>query len=385
MQLIETNPDLENLCARLQDEPFVCVDLEFLRERTYFAQLCLIQIASPEVAAVIDPLAEGLNLVPFFALMHNPDITKVFHSGRQDIELIFQLSGEVPTPLFDSQIAASALGFGEAISYENLVKSMLDINLDKTSRLSDWSRRPLSADQLDYALGDVTYLCRIYPKLLAKLQQLGRTNWIEEELAALGAPALYQIAPDNVWQKMRHRSHNAKFLTLLRELAAWREKRAIAKNVPRQSFIKDDLLLNICTACPCTKDALTAVRGMRADLAKGKLGDEIIEVVQNFKALPKSAYVTIDDEDKNLNYDAALLEVLKMVLRICASKHNITPKLLASEDELKHFCAQGLTDEVRFMSGWRYEIFGALVQKICSRHTAIAYNPNNHSIELIDC
>ena len=384
MQLVETTSDLQNICSSLSNAPFVCVDLEFLREHTYFAKLCLIQIASPEIEAIIDPLAPKLDLQPFFELMNNHKVTKVFHSGRQDIELIYQLGHIIPTPLFDTQIAASALGYGEAVSYENLVKDLSDTPLDKSSRLSDWSKRPLSPEQLKYALCDVTHLAKIYPLIVTKLEQMGRTHWIDDETDHLCDKSLYEIKPEDVWQKIHHRSHSPKFLTLLRELCRWREERAIAKNTPRQSLIKDDILLNICATFPLNKEELAAVRGMRADLAKGKIGDEIIEVVQNVKALDKSDYVTVCDNTKDCaNIDGALLEILRMVLRIISAQNNIVPKLIASDDEIKAFC-QGNKNNVRFMQGWRYDIFGKLVNQICSQKTALSYNADKHTIDIIE-
>ena len=381
MQLIETSSDLKKLCAELAKMPFVCVDLEFLREHTYFAQLCLIQIATENTAAIVDPLAKDINLQPFFDLMQNPAIIKVFHSGRQDIELIFQLGHCIPSPLFDTQIAASAIGLGDSISYEHLVKYFLNIALDKSSRLSDWSKRPLTAEQVEYAAGDVTHLAKIYPLITQKLQALNRTCWIDDELQTLSNPDLYQINPREIWLKLRHRSHNPKFLTLLRELACWRENRAITKNTPRQSLIKDDLLLNICAAHPTTKNDLAAVRGMRGDLAKGKVGDEIIDVVNKFNLIDKQNYVTISNDDAFSGANSVLLELLRIILRIVAAQHNVAARLIASDDELKLYCTSADAD-IKFMHDWRYEIFGKLVEQISSGTTAIAYNADKKIIEL---
>lgn len=382
MRLIETTSDLEKLCSELSNASFVCVDLEFLREHTYFAKLCLIQIADENNAAIIDPLAKDISLQAFFNLMQNPDVVKVFHSGRQDIELIYQQGHCIPTPLFDTQIAASALGFGEAISYEHLVKNFLNINLDKSSRLSDWSKRPLSEEQLQYAISDVTHLVKIYPLLEDKLQKENRLHWIDDEIRSLSSPFLYDVKPYEAWTKIRHRSHSPKFLTLLRELACWREKRAMLKNTPKQSLIKDDILLNICAAFPSSKEELASVRGMRSDLAKGKIGDEIIEIIQKVKVLDKSDYVTVCEDVSPANPDSSLLEILRMVLRIVASQTNTAAKLIASDDELKLFCSN--TDcDIKFMHDWRYEIFGSLAEQICKGQTAIKYDAEKHVMELI--
>ena len=383
MELIENNENLKKICAKLANEPFICVDLEFMRQHTYFARLCLIQIASQNDAVIIDPLAEGIVLDVFFDLMQNPDIVKVFHSGRQDIEIIYNLSNKVPFPVFDTQIAASAAGYGESVSYENLVSNILHKNIDKSSRLSDWSKRPLNKNQLIYALSDVTHLVHIYQYLKTWLTEQNRIEWINDELQNLCNENLYKISPHEIWQKMRHRSHNAKYLTLLRELAAWREIRAINKNVPRQSFIKDDLLLNICAECPQNKDDLMSVRGMRTDLATGKIGDEIIEVVQKTKLLDESDYVTPPPVYNFSNTDQGLLELLKLLLRIIALENMIIPKLIADEDDLKHFC-NGNTVDIPFLSGWRYELFGLAAQKMKNGNTAISYDSQKHRLKFTD-
>ncbi len=382
MQLIETTSNLEDLCQRLELEDFVCVDLEFLREHTYFAKLCLIQIASPTEAAIIDPLAEDINLQPFFTLMQNPKVVKVFHSGRQDIEIIYNLSNQTPSPLFDTQIAAQAAGFGESPSYENLVNHILHISLDKSSRLSDWSKRPLSPSQINYALSDVTHLVNIYQYLLNWLTDNKRLEWISEEMISLGDENLYKILPDEIWQRLRPRLHSSSFLTLLRELAAWRENRAITKNVPRQSFVKDDVLQNICACCPQDKDELAEIRGMRPDIARGKIGDEIIEVIQKFKHLNKEEYIVPPINKDFSGGDGALLELLKMLLRIIAFEQKIIPRMLAGEHDLRLFCHSPDAD-VSFMKGWRYDVFGRFAEKLRHGETAIAYNPQKHNIEFI--
>ena len=220
MKLIENTSELISFCQELNRKPFIAVDLEFLREKSYYAKLCLIQVAAPDTAAIIDPLAPGIELEAFFAVLHNPEVVKVFHSGRQDIEIIYHQAGFIPEPLFDTQTAAQVFGFGEAISYENLVKTILGIQLDKSCRLSDWSLRPLDAKQLEYALSDVTHLVPVYEHLRGKLAESGREHWLDEEFAALADPETYIVHPEDVWQKIKHRSHNGRLLTVLRELAA---------------------------------------------------------------------------------------------------------------------------------------------------------------------
>ena len=382
MQLIENTQDLKELTKRLSQEKFVCIDSEFLREHTYFAKLCLIQIASEKEAAIIDPLANDIDLTPFFDLMQNQNIVKVFHSGRQDIEIIYNLSGRIPTPLYDTQIAAQAAGFGEYPSYENVVSHILHIELDKSSRLSDWAHRPLDTKQLNYALSDVTHLVNIYLHLTAWLEKHGRTHWIDEEINALSNESLFKIDPNEAWLKIRHRSHSSLFLTTLRELAAWREMRAINKDVPRHSFIKDDLLLNICAAQPNNKQELAVIRGMRTDLASGKIGDEILEVLQKVKSLPKEDYATPCYPPEISGADSSLMELLKLLLKVKAQEEKIVARMIASEDDLKLFCIRE-DDKVPFMHDWRYAIFGQYAEMLRDGKTAIAYNAEYHSLKFI--
>lgn len=379
MDIIETAAGLKQFCTELEEQPFVTVDLEFMREHTYYAKLCLIQIGSPARCAVIDPLAEGMDLQPFFDLMTNPGVVKVFHSGRQDIEIIFNLSHRIPAPLFDTQVAGMATGFGEAISYENLVNHILHIKLDKSNRLSDWSKRPLNPAQLEYALADVTHLVHVYEFLRGKLDSLGRSEWIKEEMGILSNPKTYETAPDEAWLKIKHRSHNARFLTLLRELAAWREARAQRKNTPRHSFIKDDALLAICALCPQTKEELLQIRNLRRDIAEGRLGDEIIEVLNQFNKISPDNYVcppqTKDWQDKN----SPLFELLKLLLKIVSQEHGIVSRLLASDDDLREFCA-GNDENNAVLNGWRHEIFGRQAEALRAGKLALRYNPDTRDI-----
>lgn len=382
MRLIDNTQALNNFCQELEKETFIAVDLEFLREKTYYAKLCLIQVASPNHAAIIDPLAENIDLSAFFALMKNPNITKVFHSGRQDIEIIYNQSGFIPEPLFDTQIAAQVCGFGEAVSYENLVKSVLDIQLDKSSRLSDWSLRPLDTKQLEYAISDVTHLVNIYTFLQNKLAETGRLHWLDEEIATLKSPDTYIVRPEDAWQKIRHRSHNSKVLTILRELAAWRERRAQSKNTPRQSIIKDDCLINIAAACPTTKEELEKIRNIRKDVANGKLGDEILDVINIALQIPSSAYIKPEHDKPLPNGANALYELLRLLLKIRSQEQGVVAKLIASDDDLKHL-AVSANNENPILKGWRLEIFGTDALALRKGELSISYNPTKRNIELL--
>lgn len=380
MQIIDNTANLEQLCNRLAAHSFITVDLEFIREKTYFPLLCLIQVASETEAAIIDPLAEGIDLGSFFSLMKNPDVVKVFHSCRQDVEIIFELSGIIPQPLFDTQVAAMVCGFGESISYERLVKAILDIELDKTDRLSNWQLRPLDEHQLEYAAGDVTHLIKIYRHLTEQMTRLKRTGWIDEEMQILGQGTTYIIPPEEAWLKIRHRSHNAKVLSALRDLAAWREMRARDKNVPRQSIVKDDFLIMIATACPKNKEELMNIRGMRKDVATGRLADEILDVLEHMKVDPKLVKQTRHD---NINGIPALAELLKMLLKIVAQREGVVPRLIAGETELQKLAAFKDKDNPA-LRGWRHKIFGARALKLRNGELNIRYDPEKKDIEFIE-
>ena len=381
INLIDRTEKLEEFCTSLLNKTFITIDLEFMREKTYYAELCLIQVGAEGEAAIIDPLSKDIKLEPFFKLLDNQNIVKVFHSGRQDIEILYNLSGKIPMPLFDTQIAAMVCGYGESAGYESLVKGILKVDLDKTSRCSNWELRPLDEKQLQYALSDVTHLVNLYIHFKQKLAENGRENWLESELDILRNPQTYEVNPYEVWHKIRHRSHNAKVLTFLRELAAWREKRAQSKNTPRQSIIKDDMLVNIAALCPQSVDELMQIRNMRKDVAQGKLGTEILEVLEKCKKIPTSAYV-IPEKDKPLASGAqALYELLKLLLKIRAQEQGVVAKLIATDEDLK-MLATFQDENCMALSGWRYDIFGREAVELRNGNVCIAYDKNKHGIVL---
>ena len=376
MKIISDNPSLEELCQNLSQQSFITVDLEFIREKTYFPILCLIQIASEKQTAIIDPLADGINLQSFFNLMKNPKVIKVFHSCRQDVEIIYELSGIIPQPLFDTQVAAMVCGFGESISYERLVKAILNINLDKTNRLSNLLLRPLDKQQLEYAAGDVTHLLKIYRYLNEHMMQKGRTEWIKEEMDMLNNKNTYVTPPEEAWLKIRSRSHNIKTLSALKALACWRENKARDKNVPRQSIIKDDCLLMIATNCPKNKNELSKIRGIHKDFVSSKLADEILDILSKMVIDPNIA--------KELHYEDTntippLYELLKMLLKIIAQKEGVVARLIASDLELQKLAAGDKNHQI--LTGWRQEIFGNLALKLCQGDLNIHYNPQKKEIE----
>ena len=381
MKLINTTTALQDFCTSLQTHEFITVDLEFLREKTYYAHLCLIQVGAIDDAAIIDPLSSDLDLSPFFKLLHNPQITKVFHSCRQDIEILYKLTGFIPEPLFDTQIAAMVCGYGESVSYETLVKKICNIELDKTSRLSNWSLRPLDENQLQYALSDVTHLVNVYLGLRHQLQENKRLHWLDEEAELLTKPETYVVAPQDAWLKIRHRSHSPKMLTILRELAAWREERAQRKDVPRQNIIKDDLLVNIAALCPTTKEELEQVRGMRKETSGGKLGTEILEVTQAALQISPENYVSLPKNKPLPQGSSGLYELLKLLLKLVSQESGVVAKVIASEEELKRFSTHN-DSTLPIFKGWRKELFGKQALELKNGQLSISYDCLKHAIKI---
>jgi ribonuclease D len=361
--MITTTPELAALCEVLAKSEYVAVDTEFLREQTFWPLLCLIQLAGPEAEGVIDPLSLGLDLTPFYRLMANRSAVKVFHAARQDIEIVFLKSGIVPTPVFDTQIAAMVGGFGDSISYVNLVKKTTGIDLDKTSRFTDWSRRPLSAKQLDYALADVTYLRNVYVHLKQMLEKTGRTPWLQEEMAILTDPATYDIDPANAWQRLKLRVKGRKCLAVLVELAAWRERLAQSLDVPRGRVLRDDALYDIANQIPMSAEALGQLRTLSDGFARSQRAKEILDavkagLVRDPKTLPKV------ERSEALSAEAsATLELLKVLLKAAAAEHGVAPRIIADADDLEQLAT---SDEpvILALQGWRRTLFGELALKL---------------------
>lgn len=363
MRLITTTGDLEVFCNELAADPFVCVDTEFMREQTYWPQLCLIQLAGPSAEGIVDPQAEGLNLAPFFALMADRNVTKVFHAARQDIEIAFAKTGAVPEPVFDTQVAAMVCGFGESISYVNLVKKITGADLDKSSRFTDWSRRPLSEKQLVYALGDVTHLREVYKSLLLQITAADRLSWVAEEMALLTDPATYDADPERAWQRLKLRVKGKKSLAVLMELAAWRERGAQAQDVPRGRILRDEALYDIANQLPSTTEALGQLRTLSDGFARSQRAKDIVEAVtrglnRDMKALPKV------DRGEPLSAEAtATLELLKVLLRSAAAEHRVAPRLIADSEDLERL-ATDAEPEILALKGWRRSLFGEAALKL---------------------
>jgi ribonuclease D len=356
--LITDSATLANLCARLSNSPFVTVDTEFMRETTYWPDLCLIQIADREEAAAIDPKAKDLDMTPLLDLMvNNHDVLKVFHAGGQDLEIVYNLTGKTPFPLFDTQIAAMAMGLGEQIGYSNLVETMLGIKLDKGARFTDWSRRPLDKRQIDYAIGDVTHLSDLFPRMLDKLRQTGRGDWLDIEMERLGDPASYANVPELAWLRIRPPSRKPEVLGRLKAIAAWREREARNKNLPRGRIAKDETIADMASHPPREQADLAKVRGLSANWAHNDIGARLITAIRDAQPLDDTEMPPREDRKPGLGKEGALIaDLLKLLLKVRSRDADVAPKLIARADDLE-LLAAGVR-ELPILAGWRYEIFG---------------------------
>jgi ribonuclease D len=357
--LINDSATLANLCTRLADADFVCVDTEFMRESTFFPELCLIQIADSEEAAAIDPMAPGLDMTPLLQLMVNNDnVLKVFHAGGQDLEIIYNLTGKTPFPLFDTQIAAMALGQGEQVGYSNLVDSFLGIQVDKGARFTDWSRRPLDARQIEYAIGDVTHLAKIFPKMLDRLRKNGRGAWLDIEMERLGDPANYANDPDEAWKRVRIPGRKPEVLGRLKALARWRELEARGKDLPRGRIVKDETLADLAGHPPKKQADLARVRGLSATWAQNDIGARLMASLENAPPMTAEEMPARDDRKPGLGKDGALVaDLLKLLLKIRSRDIDVASRLLARSEELEALAA-GQREGLAILTGWRFEQFG---------------------------
>ena len=353
---ITTTRDLAAACARLAHHPFVTVDTEFLRETTYYPLLCVAQIASADEAIVIDALATGIDLAPFFELMVDERVLKVFHAARQDIEIVWHMAGRIPHPVFDSQVAAMVLGFGDLISYDQLVQRVTGDNLDKSNRFTDWSRRPLSSAQLAYAVSDVTHLRDVYLALADDLARRGRSEWVGEEMEILTSPGTYRAEPENAWQRLKTRVRKPKELAVLIEIAAWREREAQARDLPRGRVLRDEVLGDIAIQAPTSLDRLSHVRSLPKGFERSRWGADVIETVQRGLARDLKSLPPIDRQ-KQTSANGATVELMKVLLRMTSEQHGVAAKVIATVDELEQIAADDTAD-VAALKGWRRELFG---------------------------
>ena len=357
MSLISSSTDLAQACARFARHPFVTVDTEFLRETTFWPKVCVIQIASDEEAIAVDALAEDIDLGPFFDLMRNEAVVKVFHAARQDIEIVWNLAKTIPAPLFDTQVAAMVCGFGDQVSYGELAQSLCRVAIDKSSRFTDWSRRPLSEAQITYALADVTHLRDIYRSLLAKLEQTDRTEWLADEMLGLTSPSTYEQHPENAWERFRHRARKPRDLALLMEIAAWREREAQSKDVPRSRILKDDVMLEVALAAPRTADALANLRAFPRGMERSRAGAEILAAIERGLVRDPNTLPRIERERRSGASTGATVELLKVLLRQVSEKHGVAAKMIATVDDLEAIASDDRAD-VAALRGWRRDIFG---------------------------
>jgi ribonuclease D len=370
MDLIATTGDLAAVCARMAKHPYVTVDTEFLRETTYYPLLCVAQMASPEEAVVIDALANGIDLTPFFALMANESVMKVFHAARQDIEIVWNMAKTIPHPIVDTQVAAMVLGYGDSISYDQLVQRITGDALDKSHRFTDWTRRPLSDAQVAYALSDVTHLRDVYLKLAADLEKRGRSSWVEAEMDVLTSPETYRADPERAWERLKSRVRKPKELGVLIEVAAWREREAQTRDVPRGRVIKDEVIGDIAVQAPTTIERLGHLRSLPKGFERSRWGEQIVDAVKrglerDVETLPRL------DRFRPAANGAATVELLKVLLRMTAERHGVAAKVIATIDDLDRIAADDQAD-VPAMRGWRRELFGEKALAIKHGRLALA-------------
>ncbi|MEA3063566.1 MAG: ribonuclease [Sphingomonadales bacterium] len=356
--LISDSESLKSLCERLSRSDFVAVDTEFMRESTYWPELCLIQIGNEEEAAAIDPKAEELDMAPLLDLLvDNEEVLKVFHAGGQDVEIIYNLTGRTPHPIFDTQIAAMALGLGEQVGYSNLVESLIGTSLDKGARFTDWARRPLDKRQIDYAIGDVTHLATLFPKMLQRLRKTGRGEWLDEEMERLANPANYENDPNDAWKRVRVSSRKPEVLGRLKALAGWREQEARGKNLPRGRIMKDETLADIAAHPPVSQEGLARVRGLSPAWSTNDIGGRMMAALGQAKPLGPDELPPREDRPGLGKEGALVADLLKLLLKIRSRETNVAARLIARSDELE-LLAAGRREGLSILEGWRFKEFG---------------------------
>lgn len=378
---ITTTDALAQFCASLSTAEFVTVDTEFMRETTFWPKVCLIQVAGPEEARVIDPLADGLDMAPLFDLLRNKNVLKVFHAARQDLEIFVRQMGEVPAPLFDTQVAAMVCGFGDQVSYETLAGKLANAQIDKSSRFTDWARRPLTAKQILYALSDVTHLRKCYEKLAAKLQKSGRASWLEAEMATLTDPATYDLAPLDAWRRLKPRVTRPEYLAVLQAVAAWRETEARQRDIPRQRILRDEAAMEIAGHPPKSAEDLGHIRGLSKGFAEGKMGQGLLAAITARLEAPRETWPQIEREAELPRGIGPIVELLKVLLKQKCDEHDVAQKLVAASSDLDKIAADDEA-QVPAMQGWRRELFGNDALRLKRGELALAVNGNR--IKLVE-
>lgn len=380
MPLIATTAELAAACKRMARFDVVTVDTEFMRETTYWPKLCVIQLASPEEAVIVDAEAPGISLDPFFKLMANEAVMKVFHAARQDIEIVYHRGGLIPHPVFDTQVAAMVCGFGDSVSYDQLVHKLTGARLDKSSRFTDWSRRPLSERQIEYALADVTYLRDVYQALAARLAEQGRTDWVREEMEVLTSPSTYQLEPADAWKRLKMRIRKPVELAILQTVAAWRETEAQARDVPRGRVLKDDAIYEIAQQAPTTQAALAQLRTLPRGFERSRAAEDILAAVRQAVETPKENLPRVPKHRPTGNGNGAAVDLLKVLLKMISEEHGVASKVIATVDDLEAIATDDEAD-VPALHGWRRELFGDAALRLKRGEIALAVK-SNHVVAL---
>jgi ribonuclease D len=380
MTLIAESAALAEFCQRQRQTEFIAIDTEFMRDKTYWPQLCLVQIAGPSEAAAIDSLAPGIDLAPLHELMADTKVTKVFHAARQDVEIFFHLTGRIPAPLVDTQVAAMVCGFGDSVSYENLAAKLAGARIDKSSRFTDWAQRPLTDRQLQYALSDVTHLRPAYEQLARRLAKTGRSEWVAEEMAVLTSPGTYQLEPREAWRRIKFRNDKPRALAILRELAAWREEEAQRRDQPRGRILKDESLCEIAAHAPRNVDDLARCRGLSRSIAENRQGQAILAAVTRGLEIPAGKLPPVPPRRDLPAGLGPVIELLRVLLKMRCEDHEVAQKLVASADDLELMAADDEAD-VPALSGWRREVFGA--DALALKHGRLALTTVNRRVKVV--
>lgn len=380
MNIITNTKDLAAACAKCAEHTYCTVDTEFLRESTFWPILCLVQMACPDDEWIIDVQAEGIDLAPFFELMGNKSVVKVFHAARQDVEIIYKLAGIIPTPIFDSQVAAMVCGYGDSISYDQLVYKITGTSLDKSSRFTDWSKRPLSEKQLTYALADVTHLRDVYNSLNANLKEQDRSHWVAEEMEILTSPETYDMPPENAWKRLKMRARKPRELAVMQHVAQWREETARANDVPRGRVIRDDAIYDICSRQPSNMQKLSELRGLSRGFDKNRYGESLLSAIAKAKAIPDAELPKIPRPKQAPEGCQAATEMLKVLLKVTVEKYGVAAKIIATVDDLEKIAADDEAD-VSALKGWRKELFGNQALDLKNGRIALGYK--NKSVQII--
>lgn len=380
MPMIQSTAELAAFCDRLRQHPAVMVDTEFMRDRTYWPKLCLVQLAGPDEARAVDPLAKGIDLAPLFELMLDESTLKVFHAARQDVEIFYHLIGKVPHPLFDTQVAAMVCGFGDSVGYDRLAAHFAKARVDKASQFTDWSRRPLSERQLGYALADVVHLWAIYRGLAERLEKSGRTRWLDEEMAILTDPSTYELDPETAWRRLKFRSRSPRYLGVLKEVAAWREREAQRRDQPRAHVLRDDAVQELAAEQPTSIEALKRLRSVPKGLAEGRIGEGLLAAVARGLALPPEELPQLEPVEDLPRGIGPIVDLLKVLLKQRCEEHDVAQKLVASVSDLERIAADDEAD-VPALRGWRRELFGADALEL--KHGRLALAAARNGVKLI--